>query len=81
MSKKDSHKKWQQANADKTRAYTTKYQANKIKSSVLLDKWVAEEINKIKPPEQPLGGWIRERLEQWAEKRKSKSTFCPDEIF
>ncbi len=81
MSQENSHKKWQQANADKVRAYTAKYQANKVKASVLLDKWVADEINKVKPPEQPLGGWIKERLQKWAEASRTKTSCNPNDIF
>ena len=80
MLKENSHKKWQQANADKARAYTAKYQEKKVKASVLLDKWIAEEIDKIKPPEQPLGGWIREKIEKWAEVRKTTSDTVTDSI-
>lgn len=81
MSRKESKKKWQEANPDKARAYTAKYQEKKKKVSVTLDEWVAEEIDKIKSPEQPLGGWIREKLEKWAESRKSMLTTTNEKIF
>ncbi len=56
----EKHKEWQQRNADKTRAYTAKYQESKIRATVILTLEIAEKIDKIKPPEQSYGGWIRE---------------------
>ncbi len=81
MSKKEYDKKWQQANADKVRAYTAKYQKGRRRATVILDEWIGEEIDKIKPPEQSLGGWIRECLERWAEASKTKTSRNPDDIF
>jgi hypothetical protein len=46
------HQEWQQRNADKTRAYTAKYEASRVKVSVTLKKEIAEQIDKIKPPSQ-----------------------------
>ncbi|MCE2699216.1 MAG: hypothetical protein LW859_38015 [Anabaena sp. 49633_E8] len=50
------HQEWQQRNADKTRAYTAKYEASRVKVSVTLKKEIAEQIDKIKPPSQTYGG-------------------------
>ncbi|NJR16689.1 MAG: hypothetical protein HC785_13945 [Calothrix sp. CSU_2_0] len=65
MNKK--HREWQQQNADKTRAYTAKYQENKIRATVILSLEIAEKIDKIKPPEQSYGGWIRELVESYVD--------------
>ncbi len=80
MSRKETKKKWQEANADKARAYTAKYQQGKRKATVILDEWIGEEIDKIKPPEQPLGGWIREKLEKWAEVHKTGLETATDSV-
>ena len=80
MSKKEYDKKWQQANAEKTRAATAKYQEGKRRATVILDEWIGEEIDKIKPSEQPLGGWIREKIEKWASVRKTTSNTVPNSI-
>ncbi|MBS9383829.1 MAG: hypothetical protein HEQ24_06145 [Dolichospermum sp. BR01] len=59
------HQEWQQRNADKTKAYTAKYEASRVKVSVTLKKEIAEQIDKIKPPSQTYGGWIRELVEKY----------------
>ncbi|KYC38904.1 hypothetical protein WA1_33365 [Scytonema hofmannii PCC 7110] len=79
--KLETDRRWRQRNPEKVRAYTAKYAEGKTKVSVTLDNWIAEEIAKIKPPEQPLGGWIRERLEKWAEVSKTKTSRNSDDIF
>lgn len=81
MLKPESQKRWQQRNADKVRGYTAKYLEGKTKMSVTVDNWVAEELAKIKPPEQSLGGWIRERLEKWAEASRAGIILPPDDLF
>ncbi|KYC35310.1 hypothetical protein WA1_09180 [Scytonema hofmannii PCC 7110] len=81
MSKKEYDKKWQQANAPKVRAYTAKYQKGKRRATVILDEWIGQEIDKIKPPEQSLGGWIREKIERWAEKSRSETVESSDDLF
>ena len=81
MLKKEYNKQWQQINADKARSYTNKYKSRKRTASVTLDEWVALEIEKRKPPEQPLGGWIRERLEKWAQASRSGILRNPDDLF
>ena len=80
-SKIESSKRWQQRNPEKVRAYSAKYAEGKTKVSVTLDNWVAEELSKIKPPEQPLGGWIREMLEKLAQKSRSGIILTYDDPF
>jgi YbbR domain-containing protein len=55
------HQEWQQRNADKTRAYTAKYEASRVKVSVTLKKEIAEQIDKIKPRLQKKGTGNREQ--------------------
>jgi hypothetical protein len=64
MEKPKAQKEWQIRNADKVRAYTAKYLEDKVKATVTLTKEVAEKIDKLKPPTQTYGGWIREQIEE-----------------
>ncbi len=80
-SKIESSKGWQQRNPEKVRSYSAKYAEGKTKVSVTLDNWVALEIAKIKRPEQRLGGWIREKLSEWAEASRSGIVSHPDDPF
>ena len=40
---------------------------------LVLDPWVAEEINKVKDLDQALGNWIRLHLEKWAQENMKAS--------
>lgn len=64
IKKPKAQKEWQQKNADKVREYTRRYQEGKKKITVLLSKELADQIDKIKPPEQTYGGWVREQIER-----------------
>ncbi len=65
MVKSKKHQIWQQDNALKARGYTAKYLESKIKATVILTKEMAEQIDKLKPPSQTYGGWIRELVEMY----------------
>ena len=64
MKNKTPQDRWQQRNPDKARVYTAKYQSGKKKISVILGKELAEQIDRIKPPSQTYGGWVREQIEK-----------------
>ncbi|MCJ8280577.1 MAG: hypothetical protein MJK14_11905 [Rivularia sp. ALOHA_DT_140] len=66
MSKKVSQKLWQKANRDKVSDYQRKYMQKKAQATVLLEPWVKDKIDSLKPANQPYGQWIRKFLEEWA---------------
>ncbi|MBR8836832.1 MAG: hypothetical protein DSM106950_23160 [Stigonema ocellatum SAG 48.90 = DSM 106950] len=61
---------WRQKNAHKSRQYAAKYKENNTVATVVLKPWVIEEINKIKDPSEPIGGWVRKQIEAWAENQR-----------
>lgn len=69
MPKRESEKEWQRKHPEKVKKYRQKYLRNKKRASVTMDGWVADIIDKVKPPEQEYGAWIREFLEDWAKKQ------------
>ena len=73
--KSETAKQWQRRNADKARQYSAKYTESRIKTSVYIEPWVAQKIDKLKDPEQPYGNWIRTQLENWAKRKDDSGSF------
>ncbi|MEM6402922.1 MAG: hypothetical protein AAF757_22300 [Cyanobacteria bacterium P01_D01_bin.116] len=71
MSKKDSQKLWQKANRDKVSDYQKRYMRKKAQATVVLEPWVKDKIDSLKPANQPYGQWIRKFLEEWATEAES----------
>lgn len=72
MGKKTSQKLWQKANKDKVSDYQRKYMQKKAQATVVLEPWVKDKIDTLKPDDQPYGQWIRKFLEEWASKVEPK---------
>ncbi|MEO1427816.1 MAG: hypothetical protein AAFV71_01875 [Cyanobacteria bacterium J06633_8] len=71
MSKKYSQKLWQKANRDKVSDYQKRYMQKKAQATVVIEPWVKDKIDSLKPANQPYGQWIRKFLEEWATEAES----------
>ncbi len=72
MTQKEYKRNWLRKNKHKTAQYREKYIKDKTQASIVLEAWVKEEIDKVKNPDQPYGGWIRNMVEEWAASRKQQ---------
>lgn len=66
MPKSEAAKRWQQNNPEKVDKYRQKFLSTRKQMSITLDQWVIDAIDKVKPPQQAYGAWVREMLESWA---------------
>ncbi|WP_414580949.1 hypothetical protein [Scytonema sp. PCC 10023] len=66
MPKRKSEKLWQNAHPEKVKGYQQNYLKDKTQATVVIDGWVVEQIDKVKPPEMSYSRWVREFLQQWA---------------
>ncbi|GAB1540239.1 hypothetical protein NUACC21_29080 [Scytonema sp. NUACC21] len=70
----ESGKNWQKGNRDKVKKYVAKYDKSRAKTTVYLEKWVTEQIDKVKEPEQTYGNWVRLHVEEWAKIKCSETS-------
>lgn len=73
MPKNELQKLWYKSHKDKKKQYQEKYMKDKVLAGVVLEKWIQEEINKVKASSQTYGSWIRELVEDWARQQKESS--------
>lgn len=72
MTQKEYKRNWSRKNKHLCAQYREKYIKDKTQASIVLEAWVKEEIDKVKNPEMPYGGWIRKMVEEWAALRKEQ---------
>ena len=70
MKKITPQQKWNAANPEKMREASARYLAKKLKCGVIINDWVKNEIDLVKPKSQTYGAFVRQILEEWADERR-----------